>query len=178
MAEAIERWGGRFLDRVFTPAERAYCDSHRRPAVHYAGRFAAKEAVAKALGTGVAFGVRWRDVEVERPSGSPPLIRLHGAAGARARALGAGGVLLSITHTGRTAHAAAVLTADAHVDNSVAVRRRPRRGAVPTVKRRLRRRRPSVDIFEQAVRTFSRSGRAVPCPTRRCSGYSGQCCWA
>ena len=78
--QAIERFGERFLDRIFTPVERARCDRQARPAAGYARRFAAKEAGAKALGTGFRDGVFWRDLGVVNlPSGKPSL-RLTGGA--------------------------------------------------------------------------------------------------
>jgi holo-[acyl-carrier protein] synthase len=92
------RWGERFRQRVFTPGEIAYCTRRRRGAESFAARFAAKEAVMKALGTGFARGVWWRDIEVVRASGAPSLV-LHGGAAARAAALGIVRWHLSLTHT-------------------------------------------------------------------------------
>ena len=92
------RWGERFRQRVFTPGEIAYCTRRRRNAESFAARFAAKEAVMKALGTGYAKGVWWRDIEVVRESGAPQLV-LHGGAAARAAALGITRWHLSLTHT-------------------------------------------------------------------------------
>lgn len=92
------RWGERFRQRVFTAGEIAYCTTRRRNAESFAARFAAKEAVMKALGTGYAKGVWWRDIEVVRGSGAPSLV-LHGGAAARAAALGITRWHLSLTHT-------------------------------------------------------------------------------
>ena len=92
------QWGERFRRRVFTPGEIAYCTKRRRNAESFAARFAAKEAVMKALGTGYAKGVWWRDIEVVRESGAPRLV-LHGGAAARAAALGITRWHLSLTHT-------------------------------------------------------------------------------
>ena len=92
------RWGERFRQRVFTAGEIAYCTRRRRNAESFAARFAAKEAVMKALGTGYAKGVWWRDIEVVRQSG-PPRIVLHGGAAARAASLGITHWHLSLTHT-------------------------------------------------------------------------------
>src|ERR1700679_998839 len=78
---AIQRRGQAFLDRIFTPSEIAYCRRHRNCAERFAGRFAAKEAAMKALGTGWARGVRWVDVEVVRQRGGRPTMQLHGEAG-------------------------------------------------------------------------------------------------
>ena len=80
LADVLERYGDRFLQRVFTPGEIAYCTRRRNPAPHLAGRFAAKEAAMKALGTGHSRGVLWKDIEVIR-GGGPPRLQLHGGAG-------------------------------------------------------------------------------------------------
>ena len=93
------RWGQRFRQRVFTAGEIAYCTKRRRNAESFAARFAAKEAVMKALGTGYARGVWWRDIEIVRHSGAPHLV-LHGGAAGRAAALGITHWHLSLTHTG------------------------------------------------------------------------------
>jgi holo-[acyl-carrier protein] synthase len=95
--ETYERYGDRFLQRVFTADEIVYCQRRRDPAPHLAARFAAKEAAMKALGTGVSHGVVWRDVEVVRREG-PPQLRFHGIAAARFTSLGATRALLSLTH--------------------------------------------------------------------------------
>ncbi len=89
----------KFLDRVFTKAERDYCMKKARPGMHLAARFAAKEAVAKALGTGFAKGIRMRDIEVTATDNAPPSVKLHGAAARRYQALEATGILLSLSHT-------------------------------------------------------------------------------
>ena len=100
---AMTRHGRAFLERIFTPAEIAYCDRHRNRGERYAGRFAAKEAAMKALGTGWSRGVRWVDIEVTRlPSGQPTL-SLHGATREIAERLGMRRASLSITHSGNTA---------------------------------------------------------------------------
>jgi holo-[acyl-carrier protein] synthase len=98
IAATLARFGERFERRVFTETEIAYCRRRRHPAMHFAGRFAAKEAAMKALGTGRALGVRWRDVEVVRHMG-PPQLQLHGDALARAKRLGIVKSLVTITHT-------------------------------------------------------------------------------
>jgi holo-[acyl-carrier protein] synthase len=96
---AIRRRGQAFLQRVFTPAEIAFCERHRNKYERYAGRFAAKEAAMKALGTGWRHGVRWLDIEVVRlPSGKPTL-RLRGCAEEFAGRLGVKNVVLTITHS-------------------------------------------------------------------------------
>ena len=96
---AIERHGEPFLRRVYTAAEREYCERFRNKYERYAGRFAAKEAAMKALGTGWRRGVRWVDFEVVREKGGRPTIRLDGAAKKIAEELGVKRIALSITHT-------------------------------------------------------------------------------
>ena len=98
IADTIERYGERFLNRIFTENEIAYCMRRRVPAIHFAGRFAAKEAAMKALGTGYSQGVVWRDVEVVR-RGGPPQLQLHGGAGRRFTSIGGRTSLLTITHS-------------------------------------------------------------------------------
>src|SRR6186713_2835092 len=95
---AVARYGDRFLRRVFTEGEIAYAHRRRNPAPHLAGRFAAKEAAMKALGTGHSQGVLWRDVEVIR-RGGPPQLQLHGGAARRFAAMGGRSTLLTITHS-------------------------------------------------------------------------------
>ncbi len=95
--EMLEKHGQRFKERTFTAAEIAYCDGCAEPAMHYAARFAAKEAVAKALGTGIwADGVSWTDIEVLREASGKPVIILHGMAKEHA---GEATCLVSLTHT-------------------------------------------------------------------------------
>ncbi|HXX45754.1 MAG TPA: holo-ACP synthase [Candidatus Acidoferrales bacterium] len=100
---AITRHGAPFLERLFTPAEIAYCERFKNRYERYAGRFAVKEAAMKALGTGWSRGVRWRDIEVMRePSGKPGL-RLEGAAREIADRLGVKHISVTITHSGNLA---------------------------------------------------------------------------
>jgi holo-[acyl-carrier protein] synthase len=97
----------RFRERCFTEAERAYCDSRPNPAESYAGRFAGKEAVGKALGFGVARAFAWKEIEI---AGRPkPEVRLSGRVGARAAKLGAAGLDLSMTHSRELAAAVCVV---------------------------------------------------------------------
>ena len=96
---AIERHGEPFLRRVYTVAEREYCEKFRNKYERYAGRFAAKEAAMKALGTGWRRGVRWVDFEVVREKSGRPTIRLDGEARKIAGELGVKRIALSITHT-------------------------------------------------------------------------------
>ena len=97
----------RFRERCFTEAEQAYCDSRPNPAQSYAGRFAGKEAVGKALGFGVARAFAWRDVEI---AGKPkPSVRLSGRVASWAQEVGAGAIDLSMTHSRELANAVAVV---------------------------------------------------------------------
>ena len=98
IASAIERYGDRFMTRVFTDGEIAYCRRKRDAASSFAARFAAKEAAMKALGTGHSRGVFWRGIEVVR-QGGPPRLRFHGGAAARFASMGADGSLLTLTHS-------------------------------------------------------------------------------
>jgi holo-[acyl-carrier protein] synthase len=104
----IERYGDRFLRRVFTDGEIEYATRRRNPAPHFAGRFAAKEAAMKALGTGQSQGVLWRDIEVVRHHG-PPQLRFHGGAARRFAAMKANSSLLTITHSDSLAIAQVML---------------------------------------------------------------------
>lgn len=109
IAEAIQRHGERFLRRVFTEGEMAYCDSKANRIERYAARFAAKEAGMKALGTGWNHGVRWRDVEVCRQPGGRPTIAFHGKAAEFADRLGTKNIALSVSHTAEQAIAQVIL---------------------------------------------------------------------
>jgi holo-[acyl-carrier protein] synthase len=103
IAAAITRHGAPILERLYTPGEVAYCESHKNKFERYAARFAAKEAAMKALGTGWRLGVRWRDIEVANaPSGKPSLL-LAGVARQFADKLGVKSISLSITHSGNLA---------------------------------------------------------------------------
>ena len=109
IAESIQRFGDRFLRRVFTEGEIQYCESKANRVERYAVRFAAKEAAMKALGTGWSRGVRWRDIEVFRQPGSRPTIRFHGKAEEFASRLNATHVALSLSHTPEQAIASVIL---------------------------------------------------------------------
>jgi holo-[acyl-carrier protein] synthase len=112
VARSIERYGSRFLERVYTAGEIAYCQRKRRNAAEsFAARFATKEAAAKALGTGIGFGVTWRELEVGREAAGRPLLLLHGRAAEIAASLGVRRSSLSITHT-RTQSMALVILED------------------------------------------------------------------
>ncbi len=106
---AIERFGERFIQRLFTPGEIAYAERKANRYERYAARFAAKEAGMKALGTGWKRGVRWRDFEVVNlPSGKPTL-KLHGVAEDYATRMGVTSIALSLTHTKDIAMAHVIL---------------------------------------------------------------------
>jgi holo-[acyl-carrier protein] synthase len=95
---AIERYGDRFVHRIFTEGEIAYCRRRRDAASSFAARFAAKEAAMKARGTGHSRGVYWLGIEVFR-AGGPPMLRFHDGAAARFASMGATGSVLTITHS-------------------------------------------------------------------------------
>jgi holo-[acyl-carrier protein] synthase len=111
IAATIERYGDRFLRRIFTAGEIAYATRRRVPAIHFAGRFAAKEAAMKALGTGHSQGVLWRDIEVVR-HGGPPRLQFQGGARRRFEAIGGRSSLLTITHAEDLAMAQALILSD------------------------------------------------------------------
>src|SRR6202167_2478025 len=107
--KSIQRFGTRFLERVFTPAEIAYCQTKRHAAESFAARFAAKEAGAKALGTGISYGVSWLEFEVVREPSGRASLQFHGRAAQIAKRLGFSTVALSLTHTAELASASVVL---------------------------------------------------------------------
>src|SRR5579864_9036131 len=107
--QSIERFGDRFLRRIYTEGEIRYCDSKANRVERYAARFAAKEAAMKALGTGWSHGVRWRDCEVARLPGGRPTMTFHGRAGEFATKLGVKNVALSLSHTEEQAIAQVIL---------------------------------------------------------------------
>ena len=109
--DVFARYGERFLRRVFTDVEIAYCTRQRDPVPSLAGRFAAKEATMKALGTGHSRGVLWKDIEVFR-QGGPPQLRLSGGAARRFEAMGARRSLLTITHSENLALAQVLILDD------------------------------------------------------------------
>jgi holo-[acyl-carrier protein] synthase len=106
---AIARHGDRFLQRIYTETERAYCESKLNRMERFAGRFAAKEAAMKALGTGWRHGVAWRDFEVTRAPSGQPIIALHGVAQQIAAKLGVRRALVTITHVKSMAMAHVVM---------------------------------------------------------------------
>lgn len=109
---SIGKFGERFLARVFLPGEIAYCRSMKFPARHFAARFAAKEAVSKAFGTGIGKSMGWKDLEVRRKASGEPFAVLHGEGAKMGKRLGVAEVMISLTHTDEYAAANAVLTGD------------------------------------------------------------------
>ena len=107
-AAAMERSGQSLIDRLFLPDEQAYCSPQREPARCYAARFAAKEAVSKALGTGIGAQLGWHDVEVKRKASGAPFIVLHGTGAKTAEGLGVSEILLSLSHSEHYAVANAI----------------------------------------------------------------------
>jgi holo-[acyl-carrier protein] synthase len=106
---SIERYGKRFLDRVFTAGEQAYCLRKKSSGESFAARFAAKEAGAKALGTGISRGVSWREFEVRREYGQRPMLYLSGRAAELADGMGVVRISLSLTHSKDLAVAVVVM---------------------------------------------------------------------
>ena len=109
IGESLRRFGERMERRLFTPEELAYCRGFKDPLPHLAARFAAKEAASKALGTGIAGGIGWTQIEVLQPGGRVPRLRLSGAALERFRAMGATQSHLSLSHDGGLGVACVVL---------------------------------------------------------------------
>ena len=109
IAESIERFGDRFLHRVFLEGEVAYARSMKFPHLHLAARFAAKEAISKAFGTGIGHEMGWRDLEIVREPGGAPKVVLHGRAEAFAKARGVQAVHVSLSHTAEYGAASAVI---------------------------------------------------------------------
>ncbi|HEV7868843.1 MAG TPA: holo-ACP synthase [Chthoniobacteraceae bacterium] len=112
LSEAIQRHGERFLARIFTDGERQYCAGSKRPETFYAARFAAKEAVSKAFGTGIGSQLGWLDIEVRRKATGEPFIVLHGVGAATARRLGIADLRVTMSHSEHyaVAHALALGT--------------------------------------------------------------------
>lgn len=105
---SMSEFGDRFAEKVFTEAERRYCQSQRRPEIHYAARFAAKEAVSKAFGTGIGKDLGWLDMEIVRKESGEPELVLSGAGLAFAEGKGIAKVMISLTHARHYAAANAV----------------------------------------------------------------------
>jgi len=109
IADSIERFGDRFLHRVFLEGEIAYSNTMKFPHLHLAARFAAKEAISKAFGTGIGHEMGWRDLEIIREPGGAPRVVLHGKALAHAATRGVQTVHVSLSHTAEYGAASAVV---------------------------------------------------------------------
>jgi holo-[acyl-carrier protein] synthase len=129
MREVITRWDERFLRRVFTDGEIAYCRARRDPVPHFAARFAAKEAGLKALGTGLSLGIKWRELEVRRDRGEPPSLVLSGRSREIGLTRGGRRMLLALTHDGDYAMAQAMLVDDDGMGTSISTGDTPGAGA-------------------------------------------------
>ncbi len=106
---SLDRFGDRFLHRVFTAGEIAYCQSMKFPARHFAARFAAKESISKAFGTGIGRTMGWRDIDVHREGSGQPFVVLEGGAKQLAAERGVAVVWISLSHTEHHAVASVVL---------------------------------------------------------------------
>ncbi len=109
--DSCQRFGQRFLSRILRPAEIAYCQSHKTMAPHVAARFAAKEAISKAFGTGIGRHLGWQDMEIGRKDSGEPFVILHGAGAALLEQRGGKTVHVSLSHTQAHATAVAILEA-------------------------------------------------------------------
>ena len=109
IGSSFERFGERFVNRVLLPDEIAYCLSHKNPAPFLAVRFAAKEAISKAFGTGIGAQLGWQDMEVRRKESGEPFVVLHGKGAELFASRGAQRLLISLTHTENYAAATAIL---------------------------------------------------------------------
>ncbi len=112
IASSMDEFGERFVVKIFTENERAYCDSQKRPAIHYAARFAAKEAVAKAFGTGIGKNIAWLDMEVSRKESGEPEVTLSGDAQVFAEQNKLTQIKVSLTHAEHYAAANAIVLAE------------------------------------------------------------------
>ncbi len=98
IGSSMDEFGEKFLCRIFTDAERAYCQAQKRPVIHFAARFAAKEAIAKSFGTGIGKEVAWLDVEIIRQNSGEPCVKLYGAAKKFAEKIKLADIKISLTH--------------------------------------------------------------------------------
>jgi len=110
--ELISRYGNRFLKRLFLPGEISYCQVKKRPAIHFAARFAAKEAMLKALGTGLSQGINWKDMEICRQPGGAPEFSFSGRVAELCRERGITGSLISLSHEQEFALAFVIITGE------------------------------------------------------------------
>lgn len=112
IAQMLREHSQRFVDRCFTPLEQAYCGSMKKAAEHYAARFAAKEALLKALGKGLTDGIEWTHIEIRREPSGRPTLHLAGRAQEAAHAIGATGFVVSLSHTDSHAIASVIAVAE------------------------------------------------------------------
>jgi holo-[acyl-carrier protein] synthase len=119
IAQMVERHGELFITRVYTPLEIEYCQSRKQATQHFAGRWAAKEAVLKALGTGWRRGISWRDVEIRNLRTGSPTISLYGGARDYMEQAGIAQVLISISHCRSHATAYAVALGEGKIPDDV-----------------------------------------------------------
>ncbi len=109
IASSFEKFGERFVNRILLPAEIAYCRQHKNPAPFLAARFAAKEAISKAFGTGIGAQLGWQDMEIRRKESGEPFVVLHGKGAELFAARNAVRLHISLTHTENYAAATAIL---------------------------------------------------------------------
>ena len=111
IASSMDEFGDRFVNKIFTESERAYCDGQKNPKIHYAARFAAKEAISKAMGTGIGKDMAWLDMEIRRRPSGEPEVHLSGDAEKFAKANHIKQIKISLTHAEHYAAANAVVLA-------------------------------------------------------------------
>ena len=109
IGSSMDEFGEKFVNRIFTEAEQEYCVSQKRPAIHYAARFAAKEAIAKAFGTGIGKEISWLDMEILREASGEPRVQMNGGGAAYAEKLNVVDIKISLTHAEHYAAANAVV---------------------------------------------------------------------
>ena len=107
--DSLDKFGDRFLNRCFWPGEVTYCNGMKFPALHFAARFAAKEAISKAFGTGIGHQLGWKDMEIRKRDSGEPYVTLHGKGEELARARGVTEVFVSLSHCKDYAAAQAVI---------------------------------------------------------------------
>lgn len=112
IGSSMDEFGEKFVNRIFTKAEQEYCASQKRPAIHYAARFAAKEAIAKAFGTGIGKEISWLDMEIVRQASGEPSVVMRGGGKKYAEKLKVAGIKISLTHAEHYAAANAVVLSE------------------------------------------------------------------
>ena len=109
IGSSMDEFKDKFLNRIFTKSEQEYCESQKRPVIHYAARFAAKEAIAKAFGTGIGKEISWLDIEITRQSSGEPAVNMCGNGKNYAQKLNVSDIKISLTHAEHYAAANAVV---------------------------------------------------------------------